>query len=72
MRKAEQTTAIMQKVIVFNNQVRIGYGYVFHYDNGKMNGPDLYRDNGEKLPEGYYNLLMTDEINLIVIPRNKQ
>ena len=72
MIKILQHTAMMQKVLVFNNEIRIGYGFIFYRDDGRMVGPELYYDNGEKLPTGLYNLLATDEVNLVVIPKGKQ
>lgn len=72
MVKVNQNTALMQKVIVFDNQVRIGYGYVFLRNDGLTFGPNLYYENGEKLPVGWYNLVVTEEGQLVVMPKKVQ
>lgn len=68
----KQNTAIMQKVNAFIGNEQVGYGFLFYRDDGKMMGPDLYTPTGERLDEGWYQLQVTDETTLIVIPRSKQ
>lgn len=72
MVKVNQNSVIMQKVIVFDRETRIGYGYVFLRNDGRTLGPDLYYDSGEKLPQGWYNLVVTDDAQLVVMPKKVQ
>lgn len=70
--KTKQNSALMQRINAFLNNECVGYGFLFYRDDGRIIGPDLYTPTGERLDEGWYQLQVTDEMTLIVIPRSKQ
>ena len=72
MTKPKQQTAVMQKLHVFIDSKKIGYGYLYYYSDGKLSEPELYSEDGVKLPEGWYELVITNENHLVVVPRQKQ
>jgi len=65
---------IMQKVLVYdqNGQGIIGTGWIVHRNDGKVFRPTLFDIMGVKLPEGWYNIVTTNEAKLVVIPRSIQ
>lgn len=71
MLKRKQNTALMQKVLVFDDKVHIGHGYIYYRDDGKISNPELYATDGEKLKEGWYKVVSTDVTSLVVIARSK-
>ena len=66
-------SAVMQKLLVYQNNNRVGYGYVIIRGDGRMSAPTLLSDDGKILPQGeWYNLVMTSEQHLVVINGTKQ
>jgi len=63
---------VMHKLVVYDNGALIGYGFVITYNDGEMSAPELFDIRGEKLPEGWYQLSMTNEHLPVVVPRNIQ
>ena len=51
---------------------RVGHGYVIHYNDGAMSEPFIVSDAGEKLPQEWYNLQITDEVWNVVVPMRRQ
>lgn len=69
---AKTFSAIMQKILVYKGDTRIGYGYIIMRPDGRTMQPTLFNDDGEALPPDWYNLVMTDEQHLVVMNRTKQ
>lgn len=67
-------SGIMCKVFAYDGPggALLGSGWVIYYSDGKFSHPDLFDIKGEKLPEGWYTLRVTDETKLVVIPRMVQ
>lgn len=56
---------IVNKLVVFKNDKHIGYGYLItwpHYSER----PLLFSKEGIELPEAWYDIVMTSELNVIV------
>jgi hypothetical protein len=70
--KVQIKNGILHKMIVFDNGIQVGTGYVIYYPSGRMSDPILISPTGEKLPEGWYHLIMTDEQWNVVVPMRKQ
>lgn len=47
----------------------LGSGWLTYSSDGSVFAPDLFDIKGNKLPEGWYTLRVTDETKLVVIPR---
>lgn len=71
-KKATTKNGVMHKLIVYDNGAMIGYGFVITYQDGEMSQPELFDIKGDKLPEGWYQLTMTNEHRPVVVPRNIQ
>lgn len=66
-------SALMTKILVYQNGIQVGYGYLIMGANGRMYKPTLINMNGEEeLPTGMYDLQMTDEQHLIIMNRTIQ
>lgn len=71
-------SAIMTKVVVYeedtlrDNKAIVGYGYVITCANGMTLKPILYNLKGEELQEGLFRLMLTDESQLVTVPRMVQ
>lgn len=67
-------SGIMCKVFAYDvpGGALLGTGWVIYYSDGNFSHPDLFDIKGEKLPEGWYTLRVTDETKLVVIPRMVQ
>lgn len=64
----------MTKVLVYDNEHKglIGTGWVIVRDDGRIARPVLYDLMGIKLAEGWYQIVATDEVKMVVIPRSIQ
>ena len=66
-------TGTINKLIVFNGAVQVGFGYIIIDDKGIVHAPNLFSDDGKELPRNkWYNLVATGEQELIVLTRIKQ
>lgn len=64
---------MMYKVIVYSEGLRVGTGYFIHYVDGDTSEADLISDvDGSRLPEGWYQLKVTDDIFAVVVPTREQ
>lgn|GEM_PF-4190558 len=63
--------AILQEIEVYLDHQLIGTGYLVTKSNGDISRPKLFDLNGNKLPQGWYTLKMT-ESKLCIIPKNIQ
>lgn len=65
---------IIQKVLVMEqtSHAIIGSGWVLYRDDAKMMAPELFDLMGNKMPEGWYTLQVTDDVKTVVIPRMVQ
>jgi hypothetical protein len=63
---------VMHKLYVYDSGALIGYGFLITYADGKMSQPELFDITGNKLPEGWYQLTMSNEHYNVVVPRNVQ
>ena len=67
-------TGILVKCIAYNSdEERIAKGYTIHYHkpNGDMRQSfDLFDDNGNLMPPGWYQLKETGEYQLVVVNRS--
>lgn len=65
---------IMCKVFAYDGPggALLGSGWIIYRDDGNMASPDLFDLKGNKLPEGWYTLRVTDEVKPVVIPRMVQ
>lgn len=70
--KSATKSGVMHKLYVYDNGALIGYGFVITYPDGRMSAPELFDIGGKKLPEGWYQLQMTQEHYNVVVPRNIQ
>ncbi len=55
---------IVQKILVFENNIRIGYGLMITWSN-RVEPPILFSNDGIELEKGWYYLKPTDETYLI-------
>jgi hypothetical protein len=70
--KVRIKNGLMHKVEVYEEGVHIGTGYFIHYADDTMSEADLISHAGERLPEGWYQLMMTDEVHYVVVPTRNQ
>ena len=65
---------LMCKVLAYDKPggALLGSGWLLYRGDGKVMAPDLFDLIGEKLPEGWYNLQITQESYCVVIPRMVQ
>lgn len=64
-------SGIMFKVLAYEStgDSLLGVGWMIISENGETQPPDLFDENGFKLPEGWYRLVITEEKFNVVIPR---
>jgi hypothetical protein len=72
MKRSGIKNGVMHKLIVYDNGAMIGYGFVITFPGGAMSAPELFDIAGKKLPEGWYQLTMTNEHFNVVVPRRIQ
>jgi hypothetical protein len=70
--KPKISSGVIKKILVYHDNERVGYGWITFYHNDRMSRPELYYDDGSEIPEGFYQLQMTDEEYVVVISRTKQ
>lgn len=71
-KKTPFRSGVMHKLLVYDNGAIVGYGYVIMYPDGKVSAPELFNIKGDKLPEQWYQLQMTNDHFNVVVPRNVQ
>ena len=73
--KSLSRVGVMQKLEVYaqgDTNKAIGYGYLVTRYDGQQLPPDLYDNEGNRLPKAWYTIRVMDETQLIVIPRRIQ
>lgn len=63
---------VMHKVLAFEEGIQVGTGYFIHYADDRVSEADLIDDKGDRLPEGWYQLLVTGEQFNVVVPTREQ
>lgn len=69
------STAIMSKLEVYSSDaghILIGHGYIFYRADASMTQPTLIDLLGNNMPQGWYNLRITDEQALVILAENIQ
>jgi len=56
---------------VYQNTIIIGIGYVISYPDGRLASPELFDFSGNKLPEAWYQMKLTD-YRPCIVARNIQ
>ena len=69
MEKKKSITAVIIIFDVLSGSERIGTGYCYEFPDGSFSEPILTYDNGEKMPEGWFNLLAKSQ-HIVQIPMN--
>lgn len=59
----------MRKVLVYKDDIQIGFGYLIITPMGNIIAPDLFYNSGETMPSDWYDLVMTHEEHLVVLSR---
>jgi len=62
----------LNRLLVFNGAIQVGYGYIIVDNNGRVHAPNLFANDGSQLPMQWYNLMATGESELVVLTRRKQ
>lgn len=66
-------TGTINKLIVYNGTVQVGFGYVIIDERGIVHSPNVFDDDGKDLPRNqWYNIVATGEQKLIVLTRRIQ
>jgi hypothetical protein len=65
---------LMCKVLAYSQPggALLGSGWIIYRNDGNVMAPELFDLAGEKLPEGWYHLQITQESKCVVIPRMVQ
>ena len=69
MKRSGIRCGVMHKLLVYDHGALIGYGFVISYPDGEMSQPDLFDIAGGKLPEGWYQLTVTEHFSVVVPQR---
>lgn len=71
-KKPTTISGMMNSVIVLQNGVRVGYGYIFLQGSGEMMIPLLFDFNGEAIEGGqFYDMQVQNDERLILISKSK-
>lgn len=72
--KSSTVTGLMQKILVYEHgkpigeAALLGQGWVEVYNNGVCSTPNIYDLLGVRLPQGWYQLVPTEEYRHIILP----